>query len=231
VKAQREYFALGKDFLERGIKNNPDKPQLYEALARLYSRQIQRPRPCLGIFRESGGAARRAELRTNVSRHTSFRIVKDASAKRTNVCARFTTKGEKGTSPDFDQTSEISRRETERPAGAAYSLIKLGEPGSPEAFGVPSHVLNKPPAASDGGSYKQCGSPFSVTLRQSRSARGRARRRAREQVHRLRLSRDVVGYNANPHECVEHIREMDCPIVKGNHDEQASLIRILPRFQ
>src|SRR5437660_1139941 len=36
VKAQREYFALGKDFLERGIKNNPDKPQLYEALGRLY---------------------------------------------------------------------------------------------------------------------------------------------------------------------------------------------------
>jgi hypothetical protein len=36
VKAQREYFALGRDFLERGIKNNPDKPHLYEALARLY---------------------------------------------------------------------------------------------------------------------------------------------------------------------------------------------------
>jgi tetratricopeptide (TPR) repeat protein len=36
VKAQREYFALGKDFLERGVKNNPDRPQLYEALARLY---------------------------------------------------------------------------------------------------------------------------------------------------------------------------------------------------
>jgi predicted phosphodiesterase len=35
---------------------------------------------------------------------------------------------------------------------------------------------------------------------------------------------DVVGYNANPHECVERIREMDCPLVKGNHDEQASLI-------
>ena len=33
----------------------------------------------------------------------------------------------------------------------------------------------------------------------------------------------MVGYNANPHECVERIREMDCPIVKGNHDEQASL--------
>src|SRR6266487_4571150 len=35
---------------------------------------------------------------------------------------------------------------------------------------------------------------------------------------------DVVGYNANPHECVERIRQLDCPIVKGNHDEQASLV-------
>lgn len=36
IKAQREYFAIGRDFLERGIRNNPEKPQLYEALARLY---------------------------------------------------------------------------------------------------------------------------------------------------------------------------------------------------
>ena len=36
VKAQREYFALGKDFLERGIKNNPRNPKLYESLAMLY---------------------------------------------------------------------------------------------------------------------------------------------------------------------------------------------------
>jgi predicted phosphodiesterase len=34
---------------------------------------------------------------------------------------------------------------------------------------------------------------------------------------------DVVGYNANPHECVARIIELDCPTVKGNHDEQASL--------
>jgi tetratricopeptide (TPR) repeat protein len=36
IKAAREYFQLGKDFLERGIKNNPERPELYEALARLY---------------------------------------------------------------------------------------------------------------------------------------------------------------------------------------------------
>lgn len=40
-KAQREYIALGKDFLERGIKNNPDRPQLYESLARLYKEKLQ----------------------------------------------------------------------------------------------------------------------------------------------------------------------------------------------
>src|SRR5437763_13584264 len=36
VKAQRDYFALGKDFLERGIKNNPTNPKLYESMAMLY---------------------------------------------------------------------------------------------------------------------------------------------------------------------------------------------------
>ena len=36
VKAQREYFDLGRDFLERGIANNPTESKLYEAMARLY---------------------------------------------------------------------------------------------------------------------------------------------------------------------------------------------------
>jgi diadenosine tetraphosphatase ApaH/serine/threonine PP2A family protein phosphatase len=34
---------------------------------------------------------------------------------------------------------------------------------------------------------------------------------------------DVVGYNANPRECVEIVQKMQCPVVKGNHDEQATL--------
>jgi tetratricopeptide (TPR) repeat protein len=41
IKAQRQYFALAKDFLERGIKNNPNKPQLYESLARLYQQKYK----------------------------------------------------------------------------------------------------------------------------------------------------------------------------------------------
>jgi diadenosine tetraphosphatase ApaH/serine/threonine PP2A family protein phosphatase len=35
---------------------------------------------------------------------------------------------------------------------------------------------------------------------------------------------DVVGYNAFPHECLSIVRDLDCPVVKGNHDEQASMV-------
>jgi len=45
---------------------------------------------------------------------------------------------------------------------------------------------------------------------------------AHECTHHVCLG-DVVGYNANPHECVEIVQQLDCPVVKGNHDEQASL--------
>jgi diadenosine tetraphosphatase ApaH/serine/threonine PP2A family protein phosphatase len=34
---------------------------------------------------------------------------------------------------------------------------------------------------------------------------------------------DVVGYNANPHECVERVRKLACPVVRGNHDEMAAV--------
>jgi len=33
---------------------------------------------------------------------------------------------------------------------------------------------------------------------------------------------DIVGYNANPRECLEIIRKMGIPCVKGNHDEYCS---------
>jgi predicted phosphodiesterase len=33
---------------------------------------------------------------------------------------------------------------------------------------------------------------------------------------------DVVGYNANPKECLDMVRAMNIPVVKGNHDEYCS---------
>jgi diadenosine tetraphosphatase ApaH/serine/threonine PP2A family protein phosphatase len=41
---------------------------------------------------------------------------------------------------------------------------------------------------------------------------------------------DIVGYNANPHECVQIVRELGCPAVKGNHDEQAHRFDPLENF-
>ncbi|MEO8952177.1 MAG: ABC transporter permease subunit [Chthoniobacterales bacterium] len=40
LRARHQYIELGKDFLERGIRNNPDRPQLYESLARLYQDKL-----------------------------------------------------------------------------------------------------------------------------------------------------------------------------------------------
>src|SRR5258707_2863579 len=41
---------------------------------------------------------------------------------------------------------------------------------------------------------------------------------------------DVVGYNANPGECIQLVRELDCRVVKGNHDEQATFTESSERF-
>ncbi|MFZ4683341.1 MAG: metallophosphoesterase family protein [Terrimicrobiaceae bacterium] len=35
---------------------------------------------------------------------------------------------------------------------------------------------------------------------------------------------DVVGYNAFPKQCIDVVRQLECPVVKGNHDEQASML-------
>jgi predicted phosphodiesterase len=52
---------------------------------------------------------------------------------------------------------------------------------------------------------------------------------ARNCTHYVCLG-DVVGYNANPHECVQIVRDLGCPVVKGNHDEQASAETIQENF-
>src|ERR1043165_9451951 len=41
---------------------------------------------------------------------------------------------------------------------------------------------------------------------------------------------DVVGYNANPKECLDIVRGMAMPCVKGNHDEYCSTDESLEGF-
>jgi predicted phosphodiesterase len=41
---------------------------------------------------------------------------------------------------------------------------------------------------------------------------------------------DVVGYNANPKECLDLVRSMGIPCVKGNHDEYCSTDEALEGF-
>lgn len=41
---------------------------------------------------------------------------------------------------------------------------------------------------------------------------------------------DIVGYNANPAECIEIVRELDCLTVRGNHDHYCSHDECLEDF-
>lgn len=41
---------------------------------------------------------------------------------------------------------------------------------------------------------------------------------------------DVVGYNASPHECIDIIRGIGCPVVKGNHDHYVASEQNLEDF-
>src|SRR6056300_890832 len=34
---------------------------------------------------------------------------------------------------------------------------------------------------------------------------------------------DIVGYASEPNKCLAIVREMDCPVVKGNHEGEAIL--------
>jgi hypothetical protein len=61
-RLQSEYLNLGEDFLVRGVAHNPDKPQLYEALARLYRDK----------FHDHARAAENFEKASRLPRHASY---------------------------------------------------------------------------------------------------------------------------------------------------------------
>jgi predicted phosphodiesterase len=52
----------------------------------------------------------------------------------------------------------------------------------------------------------------------------------KQQVTHYACLGDVVGYNANPKECLDIVRAMNMPCVKGNHDEYCSSTEHLEGF-
>lgn len=79
LKAAREYFALGKDFLERGIRNNPDRPELYEALGRLYRDKYEEHERAAGYFAQ---AARIPGSRAYLRRFAAYELAQSPGHER-----------------------------------------------------------------------------------------------------------------------------------------------------
>lgn len=71
IKAQREYFELGKDFLVRGIANNPDRYLLYERLGTLYREKFK---DHLSAAREYEKAARFEDAPSYVKRFVAYEL-------------------------------------------------------------------------------------------------------------------------------------------------------------
>jgi hypothetical protein len=73
LKAQREYFKLGEDFLLRGIENNPDRSLLYERLATIYRDKLLEPEKASYYYDE---AAKRPDAMMYVHRFAVYELAK-----------------------------------------------------------------------------------------------------------------------------------------------------------
>ena len=91
---------LGKDFLERGIRNNPERPQLYEALARLYRDKYKDHARASEFFAKAAEQPGAHEL-CETFRRLRAPNAEGASAKPTRQLRAFTTRRAR-TAPDLD---------------------------------------------------------------------------------------------------------------------------------
>lgn len=53
IRAQRQYFDVGKDFLERGLRNNPDRYMLYERMGNLLRDKYEDPNAAAEMFHKA----------------------------------------------------------------------------------------------------------------------------------------------------------------------------------
>ncbi len=83
--------------------------------------------------------------------------------------------------------------------------------------------------AGAGGSLNPCACFCSATFTPTWRHWRPASKQLRQYDHMANLG-DVVGYNASPNEVCARIREMNCPVVRGNHDRACSGLSNLSEF-
>ncbi len=229
IKAQREYLRSVGDFLERGIKNNPDKPELYEVARPASPTEIQRNHAQrLGVLCESSGPARRTGYDKRFAAY-ELSYCGGAGVRSLSNGSNDLRHGRTRTNASADRADEVSRNE------ARYSSQQRANSPRRPLEATSHRLIGLPLKRTLSVLTLQLCNPLnflrSMRFRRSsvtsmpisrRSKLFWPMRNERKCTHFVCLG-DVVGYNANPHECVERVRTMDCPIVKGNHDEQASL--------
>lgn len=79
LKAEREYFKVGEDFLLRGIENNPDRALLFERLATIYRDKFKEPEKASRYYEE---AAKRPDVMPYVHRFAVYELAKVPGRER-----------------------------------------------------------------------------------------------------------------------------------------------------
>lgn len=79
IKAEREYFKLGEDFMLRGIENNPDHALLFERLATIYRDKFKDPEKAMHYYEE---AAKRPDAMQYVHRFAVYELAKIPGRER-----------------------------------------------------------------------------------------------------------------------------------------------------
>ena len=79
LRAEREYWRLGEDFLLRGIQNNPDRALLYENLGMIYRDKFNDHEKAAWAY---GEAAKRPDAKQYVHRFAVYELAKVPGRER-----------------------------------------------------------------------------------------------------------------------------------------------------
>ena len=194
-RASRQYVELGRQILDNGIRNNPDKPLLYERLGVLLRDKMQDHSAAADAFAK---AATFPDTRAYIHRFAAYEMAKVPGREREaydRLLSLYREGGKGAGSRAPDETSR-TRDEARHPAGPAHPH-------------TPSRILMRCAILGD----------IHGNLQALEAVLADARDYGCGEFHCLG---DVVGYNANPVECLEIVRELPGTCVMGNHDEAAA---------
>ena len=193
----------GEDYLLRGIANNPDRSLLYDRLGFLYRDKFHDHCKAAELYAEAAAQCRMRPATPTVLPSTNSPSAPATSGRPTSGCSRSTDgRSRNGCPPCLNRLKYLQEKLNIPAAEQIHSYHSSGSANHPDdAF---CHFRRHP--------------------RQPRGAAGRAGR-CREARGARTTSASATSSATTPTRTSawRSSASSECPVVKGNHDEQASI--------